>query len=439
MSQDRKLILKMLQENRISIEEAEQLLSALDNKASAGPSAESSSTGRESSNSNIFDKAGPLFDKAGPKMEQMMGTFSSLIDTVSQQIGPNIEKKFEGWFNQRGAEKDGPKESASTGFQETHSDQVTLPVDAGSQKLKCFHRLGDLIVEGYEGNQIQAVIEKRITAQRVEDRSRFEDLRLTSRHDGSVMHLELNGADGLKTSDGTVKLRLRVPASLDLDLRTESQDITLSQISRVQGQVHVESESGDIELSNIALKRLDLQTRSGNISADQASELITIQTQSGDIKLKGSVYEGQVNSASGTIQVEAGVNHLLKLESASGDLNVQLLDGRGRLDLRSKSGDIELTGQIQSEAELQTVSGDLHCDLSLSSGAASLNTQSGDVDLILRPGSQCRLEAHAATGDIECRLELQQREASEHALRGILGSGESLVKIQTQSGDVLIS
>lgn len=433
MAQDRKLILKLLQENRISIEEAEQLLSALENKGS------SESTG---STGSFSGAAGQLFDKAGPKMEQMMGTFSSMIDSVSQQLGPNLEKRFEGWFQQRaGGDKEAKtSEPSSSGFQDTHSDQVTLPVESSSQKLKCFHRLGDLIVEGYEGNQIQAVIEKRITASRIEERTRFEDLRLTARQDGTVVHLELAGSDGLKTSDGTVKLRLRVPSSLDLDLRTDSQDISVSQISRVQGQVQIESESGDIELRNIALKRLDLQTRSGNVSADQASELIRIQTQSGDIKLKGSVYDAQVNTASGQVQVEAGVNHLLKLESSSSDLNVQLLDGRGRLELRSKSGDIELTGQVQSEAELQTLSGDLHCDLTLNAaGSASLSTQSGDVDLILRPGSQCRLEAHAPTGDIECRLELQQREASEHSLRGILGGGDSLLKIQTQSGDVLIS
>jgi DUF4097 and DUF4098 domain-containing protein YvlB len=426
MSEERKLILKMLQENRINVDEAEQLLSALENK---GTSAQAP---REGSN---------LFDKAGPKVEQMMGTFSSLIDTVSHQLGPNLEKRFEGWFQQRagGAGKESKENKESVAY-ETRSDESTIPVEAGSQKLRCFHRMGDIIVEGYDGTQIQAVLEKRMISQRVEDKTKFEEMRLHHRQEGAVLHLELQGAEGLKTSDGTVKLRLRIPTSLDLDLRTDSQDISLSQLSRIDGQVRLESESGNLDLRNIALKRLDLQTRSGNVSADQASELITIQTQSGDIKLKGSVYESQLSTASGQIQVEAGVNHLLKAESASGDLNVQLLDGRGRLDLRSKSGDIELTGQIQAETELGAVSGDLHCDLNLSDSASvGLSTQSGDVDLILRPGSQCKLEVSAVSGDIECRLDLQQRESSEHGLRGTLGSGEAQLKIQTQSGDVLIS
>ena len=430
MSEERKLILKMVHENRISVEEADQLLEALDNKGSQphtgeAPRDQGQQTGQ----------GGNIFDKAGPKVEQVMGSISSLIDsvshTVSQQLGPNLEKRFEGWFQQK-------KETAEP-FQATRTQEEMIPVEGGSQMLRCFHKLGDLVVEGYDGSQIQAVIEKQIHTQKVEDKLKYEDLRLVSRQDGPVMHLEFGGADSVKPEDCVIRLKLKVPASLDLDLRTESQDILLSQLSRTQGKARLESQSGDLELRGIALKHLDLQTRSGNVVVDQASELIEIQTQSGDVKLKGSVYEGQVSTMSGQIQVEAGVSHLLKLESRSGDLNIQLLDGRGRLELRSTSGDIELSGAIRAESSLQSVSGDLHCDLSLSEASVSLTTQSGDVDLILRPGSACKLEANAQSGDIECRLELQHKEQTEHGLRGVLGEGGGQVRIETQSGDVLIS
>ena len=66
MSDERKLILKMLQENRISIEEAEKLLGALDSPAS---SQSSSSTSSSSANKDS------ILDQAGPKVEQFMGLF----------------------------------------------------------------------------------------------------------------------------------------------------------------------------------------------------------------------------------------------------------------------------------------------------------------------------------------------------------------------------
>lgn len=430
---DRKLILKMLQENRISIEEAEQLLSALETKSAP-------ETPRENAQSNpasqIFEKAGPIFDKAGPKVEQMMGSLGSLFDsvsqTVSQQLGQNFEKKVEGWFQQR-------QKPGEAVFEEVNSQEDVIAVESGTQKLRCFHKLGELVVEGYEGNQIQAVLEKHISTQRVEDKLRYEELKLTSRLDGTTLQLEIGGAEQVKSQECRIKLMLRVPAALHLDLRTTSGNILLSQVSRAQGQVRLESESGNLTVRSVALQRIDLQTRSGDVVIDQASEQLQIQTASGDIKLKGTVYEAQLESASGQIQIDAGVAHLLKAESRSGDLGLQLLDGAGKLELRSTSGDIELSGSLRAEANLHTVSGDLHCEVSVSAARLGLEAQSGDVDLILRQGSSCKLDVQTGSGDIECRLPLSAEEKAEHSLRGVFGDGAAEIAIKTQSGDVLIS
>lgn len=434
MSEERKLILKMLHENRISVDEADQLISALENKSAPG-------TGSSGTMHNIQREAQNIMDKTGPKMEQFMGGLSSMIESVSHQLGPNLEKRFEGWFQQRAtANQQASSREAATRQAESSRSEVNFPLEPGIQKLRCFHWLGEIKVEGSEGSEIQAVLEKQILTERVEQKLKFDELRLVSRQEGPLMMLELAGADGLKPNDGTVKLVLKLPSKLDLDLRTESHDISLSKLSNTQGQIRLESQSGDLELRDTAIKRLDLHSQSGDIYADQASELIVIQSQSGNLKLKGTVYEGQLSTMSGQAQVEASINHLLKLESRSGDLNVQMLDGRGRLELRSQSGDIELTGSVRSEAGLHTMSGDLHCDLLVeATGAAQLTSHSGDLDLILRPASECKLDLSASSGEIECRLELQQREQSEHALRGVLGSGEGSLRLQTESGDILVS
>lgn len=432
MAEERKLILKMLHENRISVDEADQLLSAIESKSNPANPAKASSAQEAPRDSSVFEKT-------APKVEQFMGGLSSMIDSVSQQLGPNIEKRFEGWFQQKAAQQQSASQSPEAPVASNRSE-VTLPVDSASQKLRCFHKLGDLKIEAYDGQEIQAILDKQITSTQLETKRKFEDLRLLSRQEGPILLLELPGSEGLKSSEGTVKLTLKVPASLDLDLATEGHDIVLSKLSRTQGQVRLESQSGDLEVQDIAIKRLDLQTQSGDIFASQATELSVIQTQSGNIKLKGAIYEAQVSTMSGQAHIEAGVNHLLKAETRSGDLNLQLLDGAGRLDLRSQSGDVELSGQIRAEASLQSASGDLQCDLVITeTGSALLSSKSGDVDLILRPQSQCKVEAKATTGEIECRVELQQKESSEHALHGMLGEASGILKIQTESGDILIS
>ena len=235
-------------------------------------------------------------------------------------------------------------------------------------------------------------------------------------------------------------MQLKVPASLDLALQSDSHDIVLEQLQHPQGQAHLRSRSGDLLLRNLALKEIDLQSESGNLNVEQASEHLQIQTRSGDVAVKGSIFDGKIRSQSGSIQIESSVQHSLSAESSSGDLNVQLLDGQGHLSLQSQSGDIQLSGALQSEVSLNSASGDLQGDLQIApSAAVNLISHSGDVAVILRPERQCQLELEAQVGEVTCRLALDNQEATSHSLRGQLGSGEGRFKARTQSGDILIS
>lgn len=432
MSDERKLILKMLQENRISIDEADQLIGALTEKAR--PETEKPGPKASSSQDNIFNKT-------APKMDQIVGTISSMIDSVSSQLGPGLEKRFESWFQQRGPQDSSKTSDSTENFHEkqTHEDLIVL--EEGTQKLSCFNRIGNLNIEGYDGKSIQAILETHIHTSSVEEKLKYEDLKVLGTTEDDVLRVSIAGTEGLKASHlATVNLTLKIPNNLDLDLSTEKYDISLEQLSHPERQVKLSSRSGDLTVRHVALKHINLSSDSGDIEASQASESIQIQTQSGDIRLSGSVYEGQVRSQSGNIAVEASVQHLLKAEGRSSDIVVQKLDGTGRLNLQTQSGDIELTATLTGENVLNSASGDLQCDLNISEHAsASLTTHSGDLDLILRPQSQCRLDIEAPNGDIECRLDVVDKVMEEHSLKGQLGNGEGILRAKTNSGDVLIS
>lgn len=437
MSDERKLILKMLQENRISIEEADQLIEALGKKSE--PQAEPQAGPKSSDAPGMSD----FLNKTGPKMDQFMGSISSMIDSISQQVGPGMEKRFEKWFQQRG--QGAPGSGGSSGGVETSdfNDKLTredaVNVDAEVSSLRCHHSLGDVYVEGYDGESVQSRLEMFI--QSSDDRARYEALSLRTHREGDLLTLELKGADALDSkSAARVDLYLKIPKRLDLDMHSDKYDIAVSQITRSNGKVKLHSQSGDLSVRNLALKEIELKSGSGNIHADQASELLKAHSQSGDVQIKGSVYEGDLRSQSGHIALEASVQHHCKADARSADITVQLMQGKGGLDLSSQSGDIELNGTLHSTCTLNSGSGDLQCDLTVTpSAAVSLSTHSGDVDLILRPDSQVKLDIEAQTGDIECRLDLEQKESDEHHLRGVLGNGEGSLKAKTKSGDVLIS
>lgn len=427
MSEDRKLILKMLQENRITIEEAERLLKATEDKAPGASRAPEDT----------------LFDRTAPKVEHFVNSLSSMFDTVSQQLGPTLEKRFEGWFQQKQhktTKADAPG-AGGEGFETLRRDEQVIPLEANIEKIKLHYTLGDVTVTSHAGEHIHAALEKRVYSDQVEDKLKYEDLHLESHQEGNTLFLKLAGAEGLSPSkQAEIHLQLQVPASLDLELATDAHDISLSQWSHTQGQVHLLSGSGNLSLQNVALKAIELETRSGNVNAEQASESLKVTTQSGDITLAGSIYKGQIKSGSGHINVGASVLDRLNAEGSSSDMQIQLLDGQGSLELSTRSGDIELSGELHKESVLNSASGDLQCDIIVHSNASvSLTSHSGDIDLILRPESQCGIELEARTGDIESRLELDDPQTSEHRLKGKKGSGEGVLKAQTQSGDILLS
>lgn len=422
MSEDRKLILKMLQENRITIEEAERLLKATEEKGSPRGSEET------------------LFDRTAPRVEQFVSSLSSMFDTVSQQLGPTLEKRFEGWFQQK-HNKTGAQTAEAEGFETQRKDEQVITLSPDIQKIKAHYALGDVTVLSHGGEHIHACLEKRVYSSQVEDSLKYEDLHLESKIDGNTLFLQLVGAEKLSaSSQAEIHLTLQIPASLDLELSTEKHDISLSQWSHTQGQAHLRSGSGNLSLQQAALKAIDLETRSGNITAEQASEHLKVQTQSGDISLSGSIYKGHVKSSSGQVNVRASVLDKLTAEGSSSDLHIQLLDGQGSLDLSSRSGDIELSGALHRESVLNSASGDLQCDVIVHPEASvSLTSHSGDIDLILRPESQCHVDLDARTGDIESRLDLTDLQSLDHQLKGKVGSGEGVLKAQTQSGDILLS
>ncbi|MGV3522793.1 MAG: DUF4097 family beta strand repeat-containing protein [Candidatus Sericytochromatia bacterium] len=446
MSEERKLILQMLHEHRISVDEADRLLAAL--AGAARPAAEppppreappaESRPGAEPRSEARPEPQDNLFTKAGPRMEQMMGTLSSLMDSMGQQFGPGLEKRLEGLFNaQRGAS--GTSSTPDKAPPPMSSEPATLPIPEGCHTLACQHPWGDLHVEGYEGREIQVVVEKHIA--QLDDRLRLDDLQLVTRRQGDTLRLILEGTEALRQADrNAVHLRLKVPTGYHLDLQTEKHDIGLRQFSHPEGQAQLKSLSGDLHLAQVALKRIQLQTQSGDVSAEQDSESLTIETQSGDIVVKGSVFDGQLTSQSGQIKLEAAVRHQLRAESRSGDVSLQLLDGAGHMHLHTQSGDIDLSGELRASAHAQSLSGDLQADVVITALAQlDLHTQSGDIDLALRPGSQGHLEAEARAGDITCRHALQQVETGEHRLQGVLGNGEGRLRLSTQTGDILIS
>lgn len=478
MSEARKLILKMLEEKRITVDEANILLDTIQSKVRphllcvdsvedlsrvletiqdtsdytiifGRPYAQhrifdiiknessTQTTASESNDENATEKhkGENILKQVGPGLDQIMGSVSNLIGSVTSQLGPTLEKKLESWRQQTSTARTTTHEAA-----ETLSLEQILPLQPGCEKLIFHNPLGDISVSaGEDTQQIILRLDKK-PSEHPPSAELVQKVRAVVQKEGSGIHLNLEGVELLRPEQLKVHAHLKIPSFLHLELSTLKDDISLSQLSHAQAACHLKTQSGDLHLEQVALKLIQLETSSGTIRVDQISESFQARSQSGDILLKGSVYQAHVQSQSGYLRMEIAVNQSLHAETQSSDIHLHLLGGAGRLDLQTNTGDIELIGSLQSETSLSSASGDLQGDIEVASTAAvSLNTNSGDIDVILRPESQCKLDIVSLHGDVTSRLEVDNLQTDEHSLKGCLGSGDGSLVIRSNTGDILIS
>jgi DUF4097 and DUF4098 domain-containing protein YvlB len=164
----------------------------------------------------------------------------------------------------------------------------------------------------------------------------------------------------------------------------------------------------------------------------------------------------EVQTASGDIVVQ-DVNGRVRLRSTSGEVHVRRATD---VEVRTISGDLALD-EITGEARLRTVSGDARITQD-GAGRLEYGTTSGDLDWTGACGAHCRLEARTTSGDIVLHLapsssfdlrylshsgelcdqvgvKIADAMPNRHGggmTHATLGSGEGVIECQTFSGDL---
>jgi DUF4097 and DUF4098 domain-containing protein YvlB len=144
-----------------------------------------------------------------------------------------------------------------------------------------------------------------------------------------------------------------------VSLQTASGDLTAASV----GDVTVRSASGDV-LLNRAAGTVSAHTASGDVQAAQVDGDLRVNTASGDVTIGFCAGPVSVRTASGDVKLTAVGGAQVVLASASGDLEVGVLPGRGvYLDLASNSGDIrsELDASDGNEAEDESAAMQISC------------------------------------------------------------------------------
>ena len=185
----------------------------------------------------------------------------------------------------------------------------------------------------------------------------------------------------------------------------------------------VDVESADVGMSG-SLGATEINSASGDVRFEAVSSL-TVKSASGDVVGERVDADGSAKSASGDIRLgELGGGG--DLTTASGDINVAAIGGD--VQCRTASGDVSLAA-IGGSATAKSASGDIRLG-SVRGGTVEIDSASGDISIGVADGTAAWLDVHSLSGDV--RSDLEGAEAPQ-------GDAPTVtIRARTLSGDVAI-
>lgn len=331
MSEERKMILQMVAEGKISTAEADMLLQAIDEGERTVQSAAAEGVRENRRNTGFLENLGETIERA---VNDSLGTLDRELRHLEvrldrklkdhEQLRPKIEEKL-----RRAAERTVERASAAeeraarvaertaarfikTGIaidKET-AEQVqslTLPAEDGD-RFRLENRVGDLTVEYYDGSEVAVEVKKTVWG---EDRADAE-----ARAGATLVHLERRGS--------TVEVLVDRPVISAVGV-VILKDTRLDYTVRLPQGAH-----------------LELANKVGDIKVTGALQVGTwsIATKVGDVDLaipSGAGFRYDLRSAMGAV-----VMALPERQQCGSDAAGQVGDGTGKITATVKTGDIRI-------------------------------------------------------------------------------------------------
>ena len=196
-------------------------------------------------------------------------------------------------------------------------------------------------------------------------------------------------------------LEVTIPQRASLDIQSVAADVDVQQMAGAR--LSVASVSGQVAVTASSPGEAEFQNVSGDTLAKITSKRVSVESVSGDVRLQGG------------------------------------LDGE--VSMESVSGNLDLAARSLSELKVSSVSGDASVRTALRPGASvDAETLSGTVTLNLPRATGARLHVETFSGDIDSPAGTVKRE--EHgpgkSLESKLGDGRGEIRMESFSGDVRI-
>jgi hypothetical protein len=239
--------------------------------------------------------------------------------------------------------------------------------------------------------------------------------------------------------EGSVSARARIRGADAEDAHLKANDYTViieeSEHRVLIRQPDVSGLEVDLVIQLKEASQVDVKTSAGDVVVLDTGGGCRVTNQSGDIKLRGLSGSIEISTQNGDLTIDDCRTPSLAIENKSGDIT--LTNVAGNLNARSASGDVLIVNGGGQSISVESVNGDVTVDLvEPVTGTVSIRTVNGDATMKLPEGCDCRVSLSTLRGDASCGVELQDEAKMDQRITGRLGLGNGSLDVSAVNGDV---
>lgn len=408
MKDDIRRIMKLVQEGKLSPDDATELIEAFSDgpepeSATGAAPKEAKTEGQGEPTPETEAEGEPDTGKTATKTAEPLSSIIEAIEKLGKDVATNVN-----WSDIAKSVKDGVQkgveavkqaaEEARKGrgftlFGHAETKTVDLPLHIPEGKvLRIEGQAGDVtVVGGHSVGSVKLVATFRgINAEEAKTKA---DL-YTPVLEESDRYVLLRQPDGI---DMHVDVEARVGSTTPVEVKLNSGEVA---VNNAKAGVRVQSKSGAVRLADCG-GALDVAVTSGDVSVTRSdASVVNVESKSGDLSL-------------------TAVSGIVSLRTSTGD--VKFLEGKARnLSVEVATGNVTV-----GYAEPVT-------------GSVNVRTVSGDAEVAVPDASDARVQLSTLRGDVSCEIELQDEAKEAQRITGRLGDGQGSLDVSTVNGDVTL-
>lgn len=180
---------------------------------------------------------------------------------------------------------------------------------------------------------------------------------------------------------------------------------------------------------------VDVKVDSGDLNVADTGGACKVHSNAGDVDLRGLDGAVDIVNNAGDVRVSDSKVTSLTLEGKAGDVHLSRI--QGNINARSAAGDITVRECSGKTISVESISGDVHLDLiEPITGNVNVRTVNGDTHVAIADGSDCRVSLSTLRGNVHCDVVLTDEAKMEQHITGRLGDGTGSLDISAVNGDV---